>query len=160
MYVQKLDLKHICRMLEDSLADLNMRRRKAEDSGYTSSQIEEIDKEIEKNRNELEKTVKSIREEERRDRRATRRNARIFSDYEMLLYRLGVRIIKPDSSIEEAIAFAECLLAGFNMDNHLYNKLLHSENPDVQERARRDMRILEKYVKLCRKIQVDVNIIY
>lgn len=62
--------------------------------------------------------------------------------------------------IELMVAFAECLLAGFNMDNHLYNELLHSKDPNVQNRARKDMRILEKYVKMCRKIQAEVNIIY
>lgn len=131
--------------LMEQLRCLERCREFFEEKRCDLSLIESLDKEIEDTQNKLSVILKNIKEEEKRERR----NALTIEKFEQLLAELGLEFKEPKRSIESMLAIAQCLLAGFEKEGHLFYNLLHSKDSSVQKKAKQNVRIIKRYIELC-----------
>ena len=128
---------------------LEQNRKCAEQKGYTLSEIDRLDKDIEEKQNKLKEVMKIIEKQERKHRY----DMQTCAKFKQLLDRLGLKLngFTPLAGID----IAECLLAGYEKKGHSFYKLLHSEDPTQQKNAEKDVRILKRFIKFCERAQLN-----
>ncbi len=144
-----VNIAEIADELKERLYYLERDREFAEKKGCTLLEIEVLDKEIEEMKKKLNEVMKIIEKRERQHRY----DMRTCAEFEKLLERLG---LKSNESIPlVGIDIAECLLAGYEMQGHSFYKLLHSEDPAEQKKAKKDVRILKRFINYCLRAQIN-----